>query len=107
MLNEYDFLRWCTTKRQLSNVGISYGDLFGGGAPPVFDGDNYQMWVVRMETYLEAVHHQSSIETFVWRLIVPPLPANPKGKEDTNDLAYLPSLAKTERSEATRLIVQE
>ncbi|XP_068466490.1 uncharacterized protein [Phaseolus vulgaris] len=23
--------------------------------PPIFDGDNYQMWVVRMETYLEAL----------------------------------------------------
>ena len=24
-------------------------------APSVFDGDNYQMWAVRMETYLEAL----------------------------------------------------
>ena len=24
-------------------------------APSVFDGDSYQMWAVRMETYLEAL----------------------------------------------------
>ena len=28
---------------------------FSAVAPPVFDGDNYQMWAVRMETYLEAL----------------------------------------------------
>ena len=43
-------------------------------APPVFDEDNYQMWAVRMETYLEALD--------LWEIIeedyeVPPLPANP------------------------------
>ena len=43
-------------------------------APPVFDGDNYQMWAVHMETYLEALD--------LWEAIkedyeVPPLPANP------------------------------
>jgi len=24
-------------------------------APPIFNGDNYQMWAVRMEAYLEAL----------------------------------------------------
>ena len=24
-------------------------------APPIFDGENYQLWAVRMETYLEAL----------------------------------------------------
>ncbi|XP_019247526.1 PREDICTED: ABC transporter C family member 10-like isoform X3 [Nicotiana attenuata] len=33
-------------------------------APPVFDGENYQLWAVRMETYLEALN-------------VLPLPNNP------------------------------
>jgi len=30
------------------------GSNFSAMAPPVFEGDNYQMWVARMETYLEA-----------------------------------------------------
>ncbi|XP_022927156.1 uncharacterized protein LOC111434088 [Cucurbita moschata] len=47
---------------------------FSAVAPPIFDGDNYQMWAVRMETYLEALD--------LWEVIeedyeVPPLPANP------------------------------
>ncbi|ESR36898.1 hypothetical protein CICLE_v10030169mg [Citrus x clementina] len=28
---------------------------FSSIAPPVFDGDNYQMWAVHMETYLDAL----------------------------------------------------
>jgi len=31
------------------------GSNFSPMAPPVFNGDNYQMWVVRMEIYLEAL----------------------------------------------------
>jgi len=31
------------------------GSNFSAMTPPIFDGDNYQMWVVRMETYLEAL----------------------------------------------------
>ena len=31
-------------------------------APPVFDGDNYQMWAVRMETYLEALDLWEAVE---------------------------------------------
>ena len=47
---------------------------FSAVAPPVFDGDNNQMWAVRMESYLEALD--------IWEVIeedyeVPPLPANP------------------------------
>ncbi|XP_068461601.1 uncharacterized protein [Phaseolus vulgaris] len=34
------------------------GSNFSAMAPPVFDGDNYQMWVVRMETYLEGVEEE-------------------------------------------------
>ncbi|XP_068461726.1 uncharacterized protein [Phaseolus vulgaris] len=30
--------------------------------PPVFDGDNYQMWVVCMETYLEALDLWEAVE---------------------------------------------
>ncbi|XP_016507659.2 uncharacterized protein LOC107825324 [Nicotiana tabacum] len=42
-------------------------------APPVFDGENYQLWAVRMETYLEALD--------LWEVVeedyeIPPLPNN-------------------------------
>ena len=47
---------------------------FSAVAPPVFDGDNYQMWVVCMETYLEALDIWEAIEE---DYKVPPLPANP------------------------------
>ena len=43
-------------------------------APPVFDGDSYQMWAVRMKTYLEALDLWEAIEE---DYEVPPLPANP------------------------------
>ncbi|KAA8533202.1 hypothetical protein F0562_033265 [Nyssa sinensis] len=47
---------------------------FSSVAPPVFDGDNYQMWAVCMETYLDALD--------LWEVVeedyeVQPLPANP------------------------------
>ena len=35
---------------------------FSAVAPPVFDGDNYQMWVICMETYLEALDLWEAIE---------------------------------------------
>jgi len=35
---------------------------FSAMAPPVFDGDNYQMWVIRMETYLEALDLWEAVE---------------------------------------------
>ncbi|XP_022945777.1 uncharacterized protein LOC111449922 [Cucurbita moschata] len=47
---------------------------FSAIAPPVFDGDNYQMWAVRMETYFEALDLWEAIEE---DYEVPPLPANP------------------------------
>ncbi|XP_016755167.2 uncharacterized protein [Gossypium hirsutum] len=50
------------------------GSNFSVVAPPVFDGDNYQMWAVRMETYLEALDLWEPIEE---DYEVPPLPANP------------------------------
>jgi len=31
-------------------------------APPVFDGDNYQIWAVRMETYLDALDLWEAVE---------------------------------------------
>ncbi|KAL5756718.1 hypothetical protein ACOSP7_021153 [Xanthoceras sorbifolium] len=31
-------------------------------APPVFDGDNYQLWAVIMETYLEALDLWEAVE---------------------------------------------
>jgi hypothetical protein len=43
-------------------------------APPVFDGTNYQVWVVRMETYLDANDQWEAIaDTYE----VPPLLDNP------------------------------
>ena len=42
-------------------------------APSVFDGDSYQMWAVRMETYLEALDLWDAIEE---DYEVPSLPAN-------------------------------
>lgn len=43
-------------------------------APPVFDGTNYQVWVVRMEAYLDA---NDQWEAVVNEYEVPPLPDNP------------------------------
>ena len=47
---------------------------FSAIAPTTFDGTNYQMWVVRMETHLEALD--------LWEVVeedyeVPALPKNP------------------------------
>ena len=47
---------------------------FSAVAPPVFDGDNYQIWAIRKETYLEALDLWEAIEE---DYEVPPLPANP------------------------------
>jgi len=33
-----------------------------GIAPTVFDGSNYQLWVVRMEAYLEALDLWEAVE---------------------------------------------
>ena len=38
------------------------GSNFSATAPPVFDGDNYQRWIVRMETYLEALDLWEAVE---------------------------------------------
>lgn len=43
-------------------------------APQIFDGDNYQMWAVRMETYLEALDLWEAVEE---DYDVPALPNNP------------------------------
>lgn len=47
---------------------------FSSMAPPIFDGENYQMWAVRMETYLEALDLWEAVEE---DYEVQPLPANP------------------------------
>jgi hypothetical protein len=28
----------------------------GDGPPPIFDGDDFPYWKIRMEAYLEAIH---------------------------------------------------
>ncbi|KAE8729685.1 hypothetical protein F3Y22_tig00003435pilonHSYRG00123 [Hibiscus syriacus] len=47
---------------------------FSSISPPVFDGENYQMWAVRKETYLEALYLWEAVEE---DYIVPEIPANP------------------------------
>ena len=47
---------------------------FSSIAPPVFNGDNYQIWAVRMETYLEALDLWEAVEE---DYDVPVLPNNP------------------------------
>lgn len=43
-------------------------------APPTFDGENYQMWAIKMEAYLEANDLWEAVEE---DYAVPALPANP------------------------------
>ena len=47
---------------------------FSQVAPPVFDGENYDLWAVRMESYLEALDLWEAVEE---DYDVPPLPDNP------------------------------
>ncbi|KAA8550126.1 hypothetical protein F0562_001810 [Nyssa sinensis] len=47
---------------------------FSSIAPPVFDGENYQIWAVRMETYLDAMDLWEAVEEDYEVL---PLPDNP------------------------------
>ena len=65
---------------------------FSSVAPLVFDGDNYQTWVVRMETYLEALD--------LWEVVeedydIPLLPDNP-----TVDQIKAQKEKKTKKSKA-------
>ena len=41
---------------------------------PIFNGENYQLWAVRMETYLEALDLWEAVEE---DYEIPPLPTNP------------------------------
>jgi len=47
---------------------------FSAMAPPIFDGKNYPMWTVRMETYLEALDSWKVVEE---DYEIQPLPENP------------------------------
>uniref|UniRef100_M1BDW7 Uncharacterized protein n=1 Tax=Solanum tuberosum TaxID=4113 RepID=M1BDW7_SOLTU len=47
---------------------------FSRMAPPIFDGENYQLWTVRMETYLEALDLWEAVEE---DYEINPLPNNP------------------------------
>ena len=47
---------------------------FSSYAPPVFNGDNYQLWAVWMETYLEALDLWEAMEE---DYEIPALPNNP------------------------------
>ena len=46
---------------------------FSQVASPVFDGENYDLWAVRMESYLEALDLWEALEK---DYNVPPLPDN-------------------------------
>ncbi|XP_060201852.1 uncharacterized protein LOC132630281 [Lycium barbarum] len=48
--------------------------VFSSIAPPVFDGENYQVWAVRMEAYTDACDLWEAVEE---DYEVPPLPGNP------------------------------
>src|SRR3990172_4463401 len=47
---------------------------FSSIAPPVFNGDNYQIWAVCMETYLDALDLWEAVEE---DYEIPALPNNP------------------------------
>ncbi|GMI94896.1 hypothetical protein HRI_003159000 [Hibiscus trionum] len=47
---------------------------FSSISPPVFDGDNYQVWAVRMEAYMEALDIWEAVEE---DYEIPALPNNP------------------------------
>ena len=49
-------------------------DSFSAMASPVFDGDNYQAWAVKMTAYLEGCDLWEAVEE---DYVVPPLPADP------------------------------
>ncbi|XP_068466836.1 uncharacterized protein [Phaseolus vulgaris] len=50
--------------------------------PPVFDGDNYQMWAVRMETYLEALDLWEAVEEEIQSLPENPTVAQIKSQKE-------------------------
>ncbi len=47
---------------------------FSAMAPPVFNGENYQIWAVQMEAYLDALDLWEAVEE---DYKVPTLPGNP------------------------------
>ena len=59
----YNNLQAMETETQLSQ-----------GAPPIFDGDNYQVWAVRMKAHLDAMDVWEAVEE---DYEVPPLRTNP------------------------------
>lgn len=46
---------------------------FSSIAPPIFDGENYQVWAVRIEAYMDACDRWEAVEDYE----VFPLPGNP------------------------------
>ena len=53
-------------------------------APPVFDGDNYQIWAARMEAHLEANDLWEAVEEDYKVL---PLPTNPTMAQIKNNVS--------------------
>jgi len=63
-----------TTTRNSKRLKMEESSSFSVMAPPVFNGENFHMWAVRMEAYLEALDLWEAIEEDYEVL---PLPGNP------------------------------
>ena len=65
--------KWYQSYLLTGPVKMEVEESFSEVAPPVFDGENYDLWAIRMESYLEALD--------LWEVMeedynVPPLPDN-------------------------------
>ncbi|XP_061949956.1 scopoletin glucosyltransferase-like, partial [Populus nigra] len=100
LIDKHECLKWLDSKKPNSVVYICFGTVaifsdsqlkeivlnflegpvmeveasFSHISSPIFNGENYQLWAVRMETYLEALDLWEAIEE---DYDVPPLPNNP------------------------------
>ena len=83
---------------------------FSQVAPPIFDGESYDLWAVRMESYLEALDLWEAVEE---DYDVPPLPNNPtmaqikshkeRNKKDKEIFRIYPLFARMTREAAQHL----
>lgn len=64
-------------------------------SPPIFYGENYDLWAVRMESYLEALDLWEAMEE---DYEVPPLPNNPTMAQLKNQKEK-----KTKKAKASRV----
>ncbi|KAK5830757.1 hypothetical protein PVK06_014552 [Gossypium arboreum] len=64
-------------------MDVEASSSFSSISPPVFDGDNYQVWAVRMEVYMEALD--------IWEVV-----------EDDYEIPTLPQILPWHRSNCKR-----